>query len=444
MSNETVHFEALGYEPFRMKPVHFAAGFFLSLTKAHYELEMLNKTAVIKHNTGLRGDYGHDNLHGLLCEQQVLDPSVSVDELKLLRVQLNGIVGNDDAIYGSFKPYKKPPGVAYSVVSSRYLYDKQPLDGFSGYFVHQVLAQTTQGKAVLDFARMRMEHHASTLEQLVAPLLDDEGERQPFGFDYEQTFGKLNAQRLGDIAADMAAQTQALEVLCQNLAEHASHATQLRGLTIGLCSWLFVYLHRRATAAHGLSQRAPLFLMDFLGGSNPRLRAASRLSFARQRGLVFESYKAFRARKVVEFLDTDFSPKRGGSADFSFLEDHYRDLAVRIGFAQPRAFQARRKHFELQPDIIIGRATDIEFDLVHIHVRDILHAVFPRRENQCWRFCIHGTSKHAIKFNVSKPINSGAHVIVCKLPAKFLKFSFQFRCVHYLFPMSKLKVIEHG
>jgi hypothetical protein len=236
------------------------------------------------------------------------------------------------------------------VVSSRYLYDEQPLDGFSGYFVHQVLAQTTQGKAVLDFARMRMEHHASTLEQLVAPLLDDEGERQPFEFDYEQTFGKLNAQRLGDIAADMAAQTQALEVLCQNLAEHASHATQLRGLTIGLCSWLFVYLHRRATAAHGLSQRAPLFLMDFLGGSNPRLRAASRLSFARQRGLVFESYKAFRARKVVEFLDTDFSPKRGGSADFSFLEQHYSDLAVRIGFAQPRAFQARRKHFELQPD----------------------------------------------------------------------------------------------
>jgi hypothetical protein len=106
MSNETIHFEALGYEPFRMKPVHFAAGFFLSLTKAHYELEMLNKTAVIKHKTGLRDDYAHDNLHGLLCEQQVLDPSVSVDELKLLRVQLNGIVGNDDAIYGSFKPYK--------------------------------------------------------------------------------------------------------------------------------------------------------------------------------------------------------------------------------------------------------------------------------------------------------------------------------------------------
>lgn len=350
MSKETVHFEALGYEPFRMKPVHFAAGFFLSLTNARYELEMLNKTAVIKHKTGLRDDYAHDNLHGLLCEQQVLDPSVSVDELKLLRVQLNGIVGNDDAIYGSFKPYKKPPGVAYTVVSSRYLYDEQPLDGFSGYFVHQVLAHTTQGKAVLDFARMRMEHHASTLEQLVAPLLDGEGERQPFGFDYEQTFGKLNAQRLGDIAADMAAQTQALEVLCQNLVEHASHATQLRGLTIGLCSWLFVYLHRRATAAHGLSQRAPLFLMDFLGGSNPRLRAASRLSFARQRGLVFESYKAFRAREVVKFLDTDFSPKGVGSADFSFLEQHYSDLAVRIGFAQPRAFQARRKHFELQPD----------------------------------------------------------------------------------------------
>ena len=31
MSKAAVHFEALGYEPFRMKPVHFAAGFFLSI-----------------------------------------------------------------------------------------------------------------------------------------------------------------------------------------------------------------------------------------------------------------------------------------------------------------------------------------------------------------------------------------------------------------------------
>ena len=45
-----VHFEALGYDPLRMKPVHFAAGFFLSVAGGRYELELLNKAAVIKMN----------------------------------------------------------------------------------------------------------------------------------------------------------------------------------------------------------------------------------------------------------------------------------------------------------------------------------------------------------------------------------------------------------
>jgi hypothetical protein len=92
--------------------------------------------------------------------------------------------------------------------------------------------------------------------------------------------------------------------------------------------------------------------MDFLGGGNQRLRAASRLSFSRQRGLVFESYKALREQGKIEFNDRDFAKdkEKRGPPDFRFLEEHYSDLAVRIGFAQPRAFQARRKHFELQPD----------------------------------------------------------------------------------------------
>ena len=31
-SRKQAHFEALGYEPLRMKPAHFASGFFLALT----------------------------------------------------------------------------------------------------------------------------------------------------------------------------------------------------------------------------------------------------------------------------------------------------------------------------------------------------------------------------------------------------------------------------
>lgn len=351
MSNQPIHCEALGYEPFRMKPVHFAAGLFLSLAELRYDLELLNKVAVIKNNKGLLDDYTHEQLRERLVEQRVVDGSVTVDDIKLLRVQVNGVVGNDDAVYGAFRPYKKPPGVAYTLVSNRYIFDKEPLDGCSGYFIQRVLGMTAEGTEVLDFLRQRLASHSSTLELLVAPLLDDAETCDPFRIEYESRFGTLPKGRLRTVAGAMAKQTRAIAALCRNLENQACHSTQLRQIVLGLCSWLFVYLHRVAAEAHGLT-RDPLFVSDFVGNANERLRAASRLSFARQRGLVFECYKALRERGRIDFNDGDFAKgkEKKGPPDFKFLEEHYSDLAVRIGFAQPRAFQARRKHFELQPD----------------------------------------------------------------------------------------------
>jgi hypothetical protein len=352
MSKEAVHFAALGYKPFRMKPVHFAAGFFLSVAEGRYDLEFLNKTVVIKDRKGLRGDYAHETLLAALKEAGLLDVSVKESELKALRIQLNAVVGNDDAVYGSFAPYKKPPGVAYTMVSDRLLYDTEPLDGYSGHFVHSVLNATADGKAVVEFAKQCLNNHTSPLERLVAPLLDTDEMRDDWSCRYEERLGTLDRRRLRQWAALMAPQTKALAVLCQNLEDGVSHSTKLRCLVVGLCSWLFIYLHKRAAEAHGLKCETPLLVMDFLGNTNARLRAASRLCFARQRGLVFESYRALRDAGGVDFDDKTFAgkPAAGGQPDFKFLEEHYSDLAVRIGFAQPRAHQARRKHFELQPD----------------------------------------------------------------------------------------------
>src|SRR5882672_6635312 len=162
MSKELVHFDALGYEPFRMKPVHFAAGFFLSVAEKRYELERLNQAAVIKHNTGLREEYAHENLLIAFKKAGVVDASMKETELKALRVQINGVVGNDDAIYGSFSPYKKPPGVAYTMASDRLLFDHEPLDGYSGHFVHAILGATTSGKQVVEFATHALTQHKST------------------------------------------------------------------------------------------------------------------------------------------------------------------------------------------------------------------------------------------------------------------------------------------
>lgn len=50
MDKKQAHFEALGYEPLRMKPVHFASGFFMAVTDSVYVNELLNQVAVTKTN----------------------------------------------------------------------------------------------------------------------------------------------------------------------------------------------------------------------------------------------------------------------------------------------------------------------------------------------------------------------------------------------------------
>jgi hypothetical protein len=382
MSKEAVHFEALGYEPRRTKPVHFAAGFFLSVAGGRYELESLNKAAVINpKNKGLLESYTHESLLAAFKESGVIDSAAKERELIALRIQLNGVVGNDDAIYGSFPPYKKPPGVAYTMVSDRVLYDHDPQDGYSGYFVHSVLNATQDGKMVVGFAKQCLDNHTSTLEQLIAPLLDADEPRDNWNCRYEERFGELDRKRLKQWAALMSPQTKALATLCRNLERGVSHSTKLRCLVMGLCSWLFIYLHKRAAKAHGLKSETPLLVMDFLGNTNARFRAASRLCFARQRGLVFESYRALRDAGAVDFDDEIFAGKSasGGQPDFKFLEEHYSDLAVRIGFAQPRSWQARRKHFELQPDtarmlllsVIMPDDPLVTFEVVAAALRDV-------------------------------------------------------------------------
>jgi hypothetical protein len=348
MSKETVHFEAFGFEPFRMKPVHFASGFFLSLAGSSYTLETLNKLSVIKHKTGLRKEYAPDNLLTALRDAKLIEPTVSESDLKLLRMQINGVMDNDSAVFAAFPPYKKPFGNDYTLVSDRFLTHEARLDGYSGHFIHQVLETTLEGRAVVEFARTCIEHHDSPLEQLVGPLLDADDPRAEWVNQYPQKFGMLSPDRLANVAGLMSRQTAALAQLCKNLERGTSHQTRLRSLVIGLCSWLFIYLQKIAARAKSGDAKTPLLFSDFLGGQNERLRSLSRICFARQRQLVFESYRAMWEASVLDCTEDDFEAV--AESRFKFLDEHFSDLAIRIGFAQPRAYQARRKHFELQPD----------------------------------------------------------------------------------------------
>jgi hypothetical protein len=348
MSKEDVHFQAMGFEPFRMKPVHFATGFFLSVAGAHYTLETLNKLSVIKHKTGLRKEYAPENLLHALQDSEVVEHDITEAELRLLRMQINGVMDNDSAVFAAFKPYKKPFGNDYTLVSDRFLTSEARLDGYSGHFIHRVLDTTTEGRAVTEFARHCIEHHSSPIEQLVAPLLDSEDLRVEWDNPYPQKFGTLSDERLAGAADLMSRQTAAVSKLCRNLECGVSHQTKLRGLIMGLCSWLFIYLQKTARRAKGTEAKTPILFCDFLGGKNERVRSLSRICFARQRQLVFESYRAMWARHALECTEEDFEAVAEGR--FKFLDEHFSDLAIRIGFAQPRAHQARRKHFELQPD----------------------------------------------------------------------------------------------
>lgn len=343
MSKQKVHFVAIGYEPGRMKPVHFATGFFLSLTGQNFSLEWLNKASVTRHKDGLREDYAHENLLSILRDRVSVESSFTENGLKVLRTQINGVTDNDDGVHAAFPPYSTF-GNDYTIVSDRFLTSQKRLDGYSGHLAHRVLERSPEGQRVLTFARQCILRHGTPLERLVEPLLDEDAGVTPWNNPYPEKFGDLTEQRLDALAEFMKPQTAAIARLCSNLQNTYSHQTQLRSLVVGLCSWLFLYLQKSVAVDHA----TPLIVMDFLGGENQRLRTQSRNCFSLQRELYFGSYQKKWDANELDCSEEDFEEVK--KTGFKFLEQHFSDLAVRVGFAQPRAAQARRKHFELQPD----------------------------------------------------------------------------------------------
>lgn len=371
-----IHFAAIGYEPMRMKPVHFATGFFLSTTNKSYQLELLNK--MVCHSSsrkGLQGDYTPERIYELLQENDMISFKISQGDLKILRMQLNGVVDNDDAVFPAFRPYSEF-GVDYTVISDRFLFDSKShrKDGYAGHFIHQILNNSSEGQVIIEFAKNCISTHETPLERLVEPLIEKEDDAIEWQNPYQSVFGELSSERLNEITRLMELQTKSIVNLCHNLEGVASHETKLRDLIIGLCSWLFIY----NVKVSNFGKNSLLLLMDFLGGKNKRIRASSQNSFSLQREKFYQSYLNLRELGLLEFEDTIFikSPKKG--PDFSFLDEHFLDLSVRIGFAQPRAMQVRRKHFELQPDTarillmsVIPRTEIIPFDKIALDLRDV-------------------------------------------------------------------------
>jgi len=347
------HFEVFGYEPERMKPAHFATGFFLSLTGQAFENRRLNTVAVTRAKKGLLGDYVPEAVAQRLRDDGLISDYLEQGQVELLRTQVNGVVNNDDAMYPAFAPYR-PAGNDYTFFTPQLLTQEKRKDGFSGHFVAQVLAHTEVGRRVLEWSRLFTTHTPDTLELLIEPLLADE---QAIAHDicdqYTTRFGDLENARLDEIAAMMESETNALDRLRCNAVAYSRYR-QTRFLIIGLLAWLLSYLIKRSSPGSG---REPVVFFDFLEQKQGRTRIQSKACYARLRGLVGQAYERHFGAGTLSFdplSDGTFVKGNNGSnqPDFAFLEQHFSDLALRVGYAQPRANRVNDKHFELQPDTL--------------------------------------------------------------------------------------------
>ena len=343
------HFQAFGYEPLRMKPAHFASGFFAAITGKEFENKLLNYIAVIKANKGLLESYKPKEVEKRLKADKLTLEKMTQSDIELLRVQINGVVNNDGAMYPAFSPYQ-PKGNDYTFLSQRLLTYGNRTDGYAGFFVASVLRATNDGKRILETGRILATEPHGTLEHLIEPLLNEEiNVELQIDQDYEKKFGnKLSLNRLANEAKKMEKETAGLMRLCNN-SEKCSHYNRIRFYVLGLLAWLMNYLTKTAQVK---PNKMPIIFFDFSGKKKSHTRLLSQECYSHLRTTIGNFYRLlpdienhlFKKRHKNQVLSEDY--------DFTFLETHFSDLALRMGYAQPRASQVKGKHLELQPDTL--------------------------------------------------------------------------------------------
>ncbi len=256
----------------RVKPVHFATGFFVSLLCRNYPDEILNNVVAFSDGKDLTGNYALDNLHQELVRSGRIASGIGKRELHTLRKHLRCLAANDEAVFPAYAE-KAGFGCDYSTAAHDILTRTKDNDGFAGFFTYSVLESTDDGRFILDFARRCLNARNPTLRQVFQPLLEAEHTEEVSANRYEQKFGELDAKRVKGIAKRAAEQTSALRTLCENAESLAATETKLRFLIIGLCLWLFHYLIEESVAQPG---DTIALLSDVSGDSRSRMRATGK------------------------------------------------------------------------------------------------------------------------------------------------------------------------
>ena len=331
----------------RVKPVHFATGFFVTLLGRQYRSELLNNVVAFTDGKDHSGNYALPALHETLQAAGKLRPSVGKQELHILRKHLRSLANNDEAVFPVYG--EKEFGCDYTTASHDILTRTRDNDGFAGYFVHMALQATPEGREVLDFARMWINQNNAPLRQAYQPLLDDQYEGFDMAERYAGKLGELDAKRIKRIAKQMKSQTAALATLCKNAEALTASETRLRCLIVGLCLWLFRYLLEEGIASQNESV---VLLADTGGDSTSRMRAQSRWSYARLREALVASFARFADQGRFEECEEAWEYVKTQLEGRPKFEEFYRTIALRSGLAQPRASRVQAKHFEPQPDTL--------------------------------------------------------------------------------------------
>lgn len=336
---------ALGYKPLRMKPVHLATSFLLALMRRYRTLKWLNIFANPKAAEKKPGDlYVADNLYPELVngDTSFLGQKVGVQELKLLRQHLNAAFNNDGAALGpAFHP-RSTFGVDYSTPSLSYLANQSKNHGNAGAFLWLVFNESEIGRRLLSLSADIVEASATSSSVFGSPLVDEE--ELSFEDDLSDLCGGPSLVFLHAVSKLMLPQTEALARLAVHLRTSKS-TYALRSLVLGIGSWLLLYQVRHMPGCGD-----SVLFCDFAGDMRPRLRAQSSACYSRHLGLFGRSLKLWLDQSPTRISESDLAAYDQMEAKINKdLEDHFRDFAVRIGWAQPRSGTAQ-KYFRPQPD----------------------------------------------------------------------------------------------
>lgn len=339
----------LGYQPLRMKPVHFATSFFLALTGCYYNHELLNKTANPKPVPRKPSAPDHYVTSQFIDWLESLDITPFGDEfdeptISILRSHLNSAYNNDGAALApGYAPYKTF-GFDFSTPGPEYLANKSKNHGNAGAMVHHVLNRSNVGRECLALAKTILESSTLPARYLAAPFLTGEAmEAVPVESLISEDFAANHAEALSE---RMLVQTTALHRTLTLLSTRKP-AYALRQMVIGVGSWLLMSLLKRS--ANG----SVLVVPDFTGDPSSRMRVQARACFARQqalfgsilqRGLEDGDTGGFTEEQVAAIRAVDVSK-------VSDFEEHLNDFALRLGWLQPRSGSAA-KHFEILPDTL--------------------------------------------------------------------------------------------